>query len=149
MSLDVYLHHPGEQQPRAPEIWIREDGQQRTISREEWDQRYPGREPVMVATEDTTDVVYHANITHNLGAMAQAAGLYDVLWRPDEAGWILARELIAPLQAGIETLEAQPDTFTPYEPANGWGTYGTLLAFSKRYLAACQRWPEATVVVSR
>jgi len=30
--------------------------------------------------------VYDANITHNLGAMAEAAGIYKHLWRPEEIG---------------------------------------------------------------
>jgi hypothetical protein len=37
--------------------------------------------------------VYDANITHNLGAMAKAAGIYMHLWRPDEIGIKTASEL--------------------------------------------------------
>lgn len=149
MSLDVYLHQPGNSQQREPEIWIREDGQQRTITREEWDQENPGREPVTLTHEDTTDLVYHANITHNLGRMAEAAGLYRPLWRPEEAGWTRGRDLIEPLRAGIQALESDPNAFEQYNPANGWGTYEALLGFSRRYLRACETWPDATIGVSR
>jgi len=40
--------------------------------------------------------VYSANITHNLGAMAKEVDvgegrtLYDILWRPDEYGYVYA-----------------------------------------------------------
>lgn len=32
------------------------------------------------------ETLYSRNITHNLGRMAQAAGIYECLWRPEEHG---------------------------------------------------------------
>lgn len=93
--------------------------------------------------------VYDRNITHNLGAMASYAGLYDPLWYPDESGHEYARNLIEPLRSGIERLRAEPDFFRKFNPSNGWGDYEGLLNFAEEYLAACERYPNATVGVSR
>jgi hypothetical protein len=42
------------------------------------------------------------NITHNLNKMAQAVGLYDVLWNPEKIGITTASQMIAPLEKGIK-----------------------------------------------
>lgn len=93
--------------------------------------------------------VYEANITHNLGKMADAAGLYKPLWRPEEMGITKAGELIGPLTLGLAALKADPDYFKQFKPANGWGTYTGLCMFVESYLAACEANPDATIRVSR
>ena len=42
--------------------------------------------------------VYEDNITHNLGDMAEEAGLYYVLWRPEELGKTKASQIIELLE---------------------------------------------------
>jgi hypothetical protein len=42
--------------------------------------------------------VYSDNITHNLGEMADAAGIYKALWRPEEIGITKAAELVPAVQ---------------------------------------------------
>lgn len=39
----------------------------------------------------TEHVVFEANITHNLGTMADAADIYEILWRPDRLGPYIER----------------------------------------------------------
>jgi len=149
MSLDVFLTLIGYQPtPQGPTIFVREHGQTKVITREEWDSRFPHQEPI---TFDQTveNQVYRANITHNLNRMAQEAGLYEALWRPEEVGITTAQQLIAPLTAGLERLEADPAYFMTFNPANGWGSYEILLKFIQEYLFACQDYPEAEVSVSR
>lgn len=153
MSLDVYLTQPGEK-VRGSGIFIREDGQTRQLSRQEWDERFPGCEPVMAGPGPAPDVslpeeVYSRNITHNLNKMASDAGIYDMLWRPDEHGISKAGQMIEPLAAGLAKLEADPEHFKKFNPANGWGTYGGLVAFVREYLQACRDYPDADVHVSR
>jgi len=147
MSLDVYLNMP-DAEPRAGSgIFVRENGSTVEISREEWDRRYPGREPVTFV--GTSDEVYSANITHNLNHMADAAGIYKELWRPEEIGITKAAQLIAPLRAGLDRMRAQADHLKTFNPANGWGDYEGLVEFTAKYLAACEMHPDATVSVSR
>lgn len=155
MSLDVYLYTrgPGAENVRQTErIFIRRGGRTVEVSRDEWDELYPGREPhmaVLAADEDEGALVFEANITHNLGRMAEAAGIYKPLWRPDELGIEQAAQLIQPLQEGLAALRAGRPHFEQFNPPNGWGDYDALLWFTAEYLAACERWPEAEVRVSR
>lgn len=147
MSLDVELTMPGVQQlPRGKRIFIREDGQTKEISREEWDRRFPGRTPYTVELpDDTTDCVYSGNITHNLSRMADEAGLHDCMWTPQLFDITKAKQLIEPLTKGLERLKSNPERFKAFNPENGWGTYDGLVRFVEEYLAACLEYPEADV----
>lgn len=154
MSLDVYLiaDKPVPKSGPRTGIFIRRDGATVEITREEWDALRPGVVPVVSLAgldEDTTNVVYEANITHNLGAMAREAKLYGVLWRPDENGYERAGDLVEPLERGLATLRAKPARFKKLNPKNGWGDYDGLVAFVDAYLAACKARPDAKVEVSR
>lgn len=148
MSLDVYLKSPEASGPERWAIFIREDGHTKEITLEEWNKRFPGRQPSL-AHVGGDDTMYSANITHNLGKMAGEAGIYRHLWRPDEIGITNACELIEPLRIGLATLKADPDKFAPYNPENGWGNYGNLVTFVEAYLKACEENPAAQVTVSR
>jgi hypothetical protein len=93
--------------------------------------------------------VFDANITHNLNKMAEAAGIYEHLWRPDEIGATHARELIEPLEKGLQLLRDKPEWFRQFNSPNGWGVYENFIPFVEKYLEACKRYPGATVIVSR
>lgn len=95
------------------------------------------------------DEVFQANITHNLNKMANAAGIYEACWRPEEIGAKRAKDLIVPLRAGIALMKGDPAHFKQFEPANRWGTYDNFIPWLDRYLAACEAWPEAVIHVSR
>lgn len=151
MSLDVYLKVAEPVSvPRGSGIFVREGGMTKEISREEWDARNHGREPVVANIERSeSTTVYQANITHNLNTMAEAAGIYKHLWRPDEIGVKQAWELVDPLEAGLEYLKIDPEKFKAFNPPNGWGNYEGLIRFVESYLHACKQHPAATVEVSR
>lgn len=101
----------------------------------------------LTAIRPTT--VYDRNITHNLNRMAEEAGIYKPLWRPDEIEITHAKQLIEPLRTGLERLKADPDRFRKLNPANGWGSYEGLVEFVEEYLHACEEHPDAEVSVSR
>ena len=147
MSLDVYLND-GDAGPERWAIFIREDGQTKELTLEEWNRRFPGRQPVL-AKVGGDGSVYDGNITHNLREMAGVAGLYKPLWRPEEIGIERAEQLIHPLETGLIELRADPDKYTPYNPDNGWGDYAILVRFVEEYLEACKAHPQAAVSVSR
>ena len=150
MSLDIYFYSPGECGSPGSGIFIREEGQTRQITEAEWDHRHPDREPIRypLAAREAPPYVWHGNITHNLARMAQAAGVYEALWAPMDLGASLAGELVRPLRAGLLKLEGDPEAFKAYNPKNGWGSYALLCAFIQECLAACERWPLATISVS-
>ena len=93
--------------------------------------------------------IYDANITHNLGGMAEAAGIYKALWRPEEIGITKAGQLIEPLRAGVLWLIEHREEAEKHNASNGWGLYIHFVPFVEKYLAACVGHPEATVRVSR
>jgi hypothetical protein len=93
--------------------------------------------------------IYEDNITHNLNKMAQEAGIYEALWRPEEIGITHARQLIPILEKGLAELRAHPEIYEQFNPANGWGNYVGLVTFVRDYLDACKQDPDAIVEVSR
>jgi len=116
------------------------------------------------------DDLYEANITHNLTEMAGEAGIYKALWRPYqlrktyknvpkdnydlelafERGCItLAKEIIPILKKGLKDLKARPEHFEQFNSPNGWGMYEHFVPFVEKYLKACQKYPEAIILVSR
>lgn len=110
-------------------------------------------------------ILYEGNITHNLGEMAEACGLYDAMWRPyrligisDEEAYkddtekklnIRAYEIIDKLEKGLEELKKYPESFKKLNPDNNWGSYEGLVRVASEYLDACKSYPNATVVVWR
>lgn len=152
MSLDVYLEldSPPIDPKGGSGIFIRRNGETVEISREEWERAFPGQEPVVLSAEYGVDcTVYERNITHNLGKMADAAGVYYACWRPEERGWSKAKDLIEPLSSGLDQLTSDPEKYKAFNPANGWGDYDGLVRFVSDYLQACRSYPEATIRVSR
>ena len=99
--------------------------------------------------------VYSANITHNLGKMANEVilnngkTLYQVLWRPDEHDWKYAKDISDMLDEGFYILLYNPEKFRKFNPENGWGSYDGLCNFVYNYLTACKENPEAELRVSR
>jgi len=98
---------------------------------------------------DGETLLYGDNITHNLNRMAEAAGIYMHLWRPDELNISTAKELIIPLTEGLKRLENHREEYEALDSPNGWGKYIHFLPFVKNYLQACIEHPEARVEVSR
>ncbi len=93
--------------------------------------------------------VFSKNITHNLGKMADEAGIYKALWRPDENGFKKASDIIAILEKGLKELQDNPENFKKYNSENGWGLYKHFVPFVKEVLEACKENPNAEIGVSR
>jgi hypothetical protein len=81
--------------------------------------------------------------------MADEAGIYELLWRPEEIGITHASQLVEPLKSGLQKLKDTPELFKKFNPANGWGSYGDLVSFVEVYLKACLEHPKARVSASR
>ena len=81
--------------------------------------------------------------------MADEAGIYKHLWRPEEIGITHSRQLISPLRIGLFNLKADPDRFRVFNPENGWGSYETLVNFVEEYLTTCVENPDAEVHADR
>lgn len=151
MSLDVYLISKNPVVKKASSgIFIRDNGQTKEITQEEWNTKYPGQISVRFQNDEViTNRVYHNNITHNLGTMAIEAGIYKPLWRPEEVNITKAFELIKPLERGLKNLTSEPDKYKEFNSDNGWGTYELLVSFVEDYINACKSYPDADIEVSR
>ncbi len=141
MSLDVYL---------TRKKWISYDGGE-------------------TLTEDSPEILFSANITHNLTEMASEANLYEALWRPyrlvdgynasegnydlecefEEKQTIKANQIITIIEKGLEDLKARPNHFKKFDSPNGWGLYIHFVPFVEEYLNACKEYPDSIVNVSR
>lgn len=93
--------------------------------------------------------VYSANVTHNLNRMAEEAGLYKPLWRPEEVGVVFAMDLIPYLESGIRQMKKDPPRFQRFNPSNQWGSYEAFVPWLEQLLAACKENPDAKIRVSR
>jgi len=89
------------------------------------------------------------NITHNLGKMAKEAGIYGIVWRPEENGIEFAHQMIEPLKDAIKLMTADPRRFKKHDAPNGWGTYDDFLPWLKEYRMKCVEMSKARIKVSR
>jgi len=148
MSLDVWLTTKGEPvQRKGTGVFIRDNGKQRELTPEEVAEKWPNAE--VPEQEYETNEVFEYNITHNLTSMANAADLYNALWRPDEQGSVYAKDIVGQLERGLKRLQKDPDGFKKMNPDNGWGSYEGLVTFVELYLKACKEYPDAEIGVSR
>lgn len=89
------------------------------------------------------------NYTHNIAKMADAAGIYDCLWRPEENGIETAAQCIEPLELGLTRLVNDRAKFEAFNSPNGWGTYVNFVPWVRKVLEACKANPAAKVRSSR
>lgn len=95
------------------------------------------------------EVYARDGMTHNMVPMAEWAGIYVAIWRPEEIGIAFAGGLAPLLEAGLYRLEYHSEEARKLNPSNGWGDYEGFVKFVRGYLEACRRHPGATVEVSR
>lgn len=151
MSLDISLTTPNPIKKSSSGIFIREDGQNKEISKAEWNAKFSGTPLQFDNTDDEifTNEVFNANITHNLNTMADRADLYKALWKPEEIDITKGHQLIPILQAGLTRLKNNPEFYKQFNPPNGWGSYENLVDLVERYLQACIEYPDAEIKISR
>lgn len=149
MSLDVSLLTDLPVIKRGSGVFIRQDGINKELTLEEVKLQFPDAIFDNQLKQYSTDEIYSANITHNLGKMAKEAGIYECLWRPEELDITKASQLIVPLAKGLETLLTEPEKFKEFNPTNDWGNYDGLVDFIRKYLEACINHPNTKIQVSR
>jgi hypothetical protein len=146
MSLDIRLYGV-EEILRVPVAQLQDDVRFDTDEYDTVSMRIDSGSGELVITQEKT--YFDGNITHNLSAMANEAGIYLALWRPEELEFTQAGQLIDLLQAGLDRLGYDKEYFRTLSPANGWGTYEGLVTIVWKYLWACVQYPQATIYVSR
>jgi len=99
--------------------------------------------------DEDSEELYWCNITHNLTEMADEAGIYEVLWRPDESGYIQGKDIREKVIDGFCKLLNNPEHYKKFDSDNGWGTYDDFLGFCFEYIKALNEFPESYIFVSR
>ena len=134
MSLDVYLIGKTTEEPCQSQFYCQDCDQAHTFEH----------------TRKVTEQFFDANITHNLGKMAEEAGIYTHLWHPENLPNqpVKAKDLIEPVAAGLALMKADPNRFKKHNAPNGWGLYEHFIPWIERYLAALREFPEADVHTS-
>ena len=93
--------------------------------------------------------LFDANITHNLNTMADEAGIYNELWRPEEIRAVHASDIVDAVEVGLKRLVAERERFEQLDSPGGWGTYEQFVPWVAEYLSACKEHPKAKIGVSR
>lgn len=112
--------------------------------------------------------LFWANITHNLGKMADAAGIYEALWHPyrlhkdykhfdnydeeynfEQSVNIYAEDIVEIVEIGLRKMKDDPDYFIKFNSPNGWGLYENFVPWIEKYLKALKKYPESKVIVER
>jgi len=100
----------------------------------------------LVEVKEVLDV----NLTHNLGGMADACGLYEPLWRACENDWEYADDIIKPLEKGIANLMVnKKELIEKHTPENGWGNYDQLKSVALKVYAMCVSNPELKIEIDK
>lgn len=89
---------------------------------------------------DMTVCVYKDNITGNVFPMWKKANIDKLIYTYEP---LLARDMIGPLEDGLEVMLADREGFEKLNPSNGWGSYDGVVRFLKRLIAACREYPDA------
>jgi hypothetical protein len=93
--------------------------------------------------------LYDCNVTHNLNVMANKAGIYEALWRPEEINAELAEDISPIVEEGLNKMKEDPDHFRQFDSSNGWGTYDGFITFLEELLEALKEYPLAKLGVCR
>jgi hypothetical protein len=94
-----------------------------------------------------SEEVYSANITHNLGKMAEKVWIYKYLRRLPK--WVSkARQIIEPLEEWLKKLKKNPDYYSQFNAENWRWLYEHFVPFVENYLNACIKYPNADIIIS-
>lgn len=150
MGLDVYLIEPIQLPAKEREavVYVRENGEFRRLTEQEYDIRFPEHEPVFIYKD--SNIVFESYITHNLGAMAKEVNLYLPIWRPEEIDVRLAEDVTPYLEVGIKRMMDESERLVrDFNPKNNWGSFHGFFIFVRDYLDACKKYPYSLIDVSR
>ena len=150
MSLDLYITSEKTFNKSSTGVYVRENG--RTVELKTMDEvrkHFPNADLGQIREHMyETNVVWHENITHNLGAMARNVptgklALYDYLWRPKEHGFrSVSEEYRKGIAKGLTYLKNHKEELLRFEPpvdsetGKRWGNYDQFMSFCTS-LAQC------------
>lgn len=139
MSLDLDIISTKPVKHKGTGVYVRKDGEVvelKTI--DEIKAYFPNIDLSNInEVEYETNTIWSGNITHNLGQMARNVPindktLYDYLWHPGVLNFkYVDQKYIDGIKIGYEYLKNNKTDLEKFNSPNGWGTYETLLNFTK------------------
>ena len=94
--------------------------------------------------------VARTNRTHNLNKMAEALGVYQLLWRPEEVKeGMIAKEILPQVVQALDELLANREEYEQYDSPNGWGTTEGMIRFLREVRSACEEYPNSRLEACR
>lgn len=139
MSLDLDIISSKPIKHKGTGVYVRTDGE--TVELKTLDEvraYFPETDLSNISEVEYEDnIVWHGNITHNLGQMANnipidEKTLYYYLWRPGEIGFkYVNKNYINAIKTGYEYIKNNKEKLEKFNASNGWGTYDNLLNFVK------------------
>ena len=147
MSLDLYVISKEPVKHSGTGVFVRENGKTKELSQDECKTLFPDYN--CKEQEYENNELWHGNITHNLGKMAEKVSikiangpeysLYQLLWRPEETGLLgnnqeLTFNYAEHIFRALEILKENPDYYKKYNPENGWGNYDVLVSFTTDFV---------------
>lgn len=101
--------------------------------------------------ESKQTIVGEFNWTHNLGDMAEAANIRQLLWlqrtKYDHAVY-QAYQIYAELRPALQHMKENPEFYKQFDSENGWGIYDDFIPILDDLLKVCEDYPTANVRVS-
>lgn len=90
------------------------------------------------------------NITHNLTKMADEAGIYYAIWRPEELFKVpKCKDVLDIIKEGYKKMLDDPERYKKFNPSNGWGNYSGFCEWIEKLISAYEENPEAVIRCSR
>lgn len=96
-----------------------------------------------------SELLYSANITHNLNQMADKAGIYEALWNGEENGIKTGKQLADILNPAIRDMDLNPGKYRPFNASNGWGTYEVFVPWLEELRDRCVMYPDCLIEISK
>ncbi len=93
-------------------------------------------------TREDRETLFETNMTHNLGPMFDAAGVYRILWH---GAGLMAGDVLPQLESALADMKANPDKYRLYDAPNGWGTYKHAVPWLASIIEARREHPTAVV----
>lgn len=139
MSLDLFINLDKPVKHHGTGVFIREGGKNIELETiEEVKAHFPDIDLSNIKeVEYESDIVWHENITHNLGNMASHVPVYNstlyyYLWHPSDIGIKYVNQYYKnAIKTGYEYIKDNREYLEKFNPPNGWGTYENLLRFVK------------------
>ncbi|WP_442637939.1 hypothetical protein [Rossellomorea marisflavi] len=92
------------------------------------------------------EVLFRANITHNLTRMWSEAGVYESLYKSEGKQ---AHTVLNALESGLGRLKSDPTHFNQFNAENSWGLYKHAVPWLEELVINFKNFPDAIIEIGK